>query len=68
MDIYCIYCEKALVATAGCLINILTFEQWQQVEKGGSITLDKMGHNWHTKCWEAFQKEYNDHLDSTDLN
>lgn len=35
---------------------------------GEVIIFDKMGHDWHTQCWEEFVKEYNDYLDSTDLN
>jgi hypothetical protein len=32
------------------------------------VVFDRMGRNWHKKCWEEFEKEYNDVLDSTDLN
>lgn len=31
-----------------------------------SVLLDQMGRDWHTECWEAFQMEYNDVLDTTD--
>lgn len=36
--------------------------------KNTEVVFNQMGHTWHIKCWEAFKAEYNDVLDSQDLN
>lgn len=52
--IFCPHCEKQVFPTKSPFAS--------------DFVLDKMGHDWHRKCWEEFVKEYNDYLDSTDLN
>lgn len=62
----CPQCNKQL--DDGYEDNIKGFFTLEEIEATGTIVLDKMTRNWHWQCWEEFKAEYNDHLDSQDIN